>query len=71
MKEIITKKYKRPNLNGKWIKDKELRLGHRIIPCNPRFLSKIDDKESENQPYQLPEVQIPEISEVLEFSKIF
>ena len=26
---------KRPNLNGRWLKDKEQKLAHKIIPYNP------------------------------------
>lgn len=35
---------RRPYLNGRWIKDKERKLGHRILPYNPelREITKIN-----------------------------
>ena len=37
---------RRPNINGKWIKDKEQKLAHKIIPFNPK-LTKGDESNGQ------------------------
>ena len=61
---------RRPDLKGSWIKGREALLGHKIIAHRPRLHIKIDNElmvPLNNQPYQLPEVEIPELME----NKIF
>ena len=52
---------KRPHLNGRWIKDKEKRLGHEILPFRPR-LDDIELLDSKQPAIPVAEVKIPELS---------